>query len=117
MELIRISHVAIQEIPQEHRRLLHKMYEDNDLEGAEEAGELINFLEQEAPGSFVGFEANDSVAPPCAYTEGHYPCDYYAPMWFVILVSAVVWEQYKDAVMKKEQEYKDSHKCKIVQRA
>jgi hypothetical protein len=114
MDFIRVSHVAIQEVPVEHRHLLHKSYEDNDLEGADQAEELLDFLVKEVPESFVGVLANDSVSPPCAYIEGHYHCDYYAPYWFTILISTAVWEQYKEAVLKKDQEHKNNYQCRVL---
>jgi hypothetical protein len=114
-DLIRASYQAVQVIPQEHRRLLHTSYEDNDLDGVYEAEAMIGFLEKEVPGSFVGILANNSVSPPCAYTaDGHYPCDYYDEYWYTVLISKKVWDEYEERVMAKDQEWKDAHQCKLA---
>jgi hypothetical protein len=114
-DLIRTSYESLKVIPDEHKRVLHSMYEDNDLDGAHEAESAIDFIEKEVPGTFVGIMANDSVSPPCAYTEdNHFPCDYYAEEWYTVLVSKKIWDEYKSQVEAKDQEWKDAHQCKLM---
>lgn len=112
-DLIRISYAAMCVIPAEHRNTLHSMYEDGDVDGAEQAERDIAFLEREAPGVFVGILAHGSVSPPCTTEHGHYQCDYYDPTWTTVLVSSAIWQQYYDAVMVREQQHKDEHQCKV----
>jgi len=116
-DLIRVSYEAVQVIPQEHRKLLHTSYEDNDLEGCYKAEEMVDFLEKEAPGSFVGIMANNSVSPDCCTIDGlmsdHFPCDYYDELWYTVLITKKIWDEYKPQVEAKDQEWKDAHKCKL----
>ena len=113
-EFERVSHAALAVIPEEHQFLMHSMYEDSDLDGASQAEEVFDFLNKEDPGRFVIILANDSVSPPCCNSKGHYHCDYYAPYWYTTLVAKPVWEQYKDTVLAKDQEWKQAHQCKEV---
>ena len=110
----RVSYAALAVIPQEKQYLAHSMYEDNDLKGAEKAEALCDYLEQEMPGQIIGILANDSVTPPCCNQKFHYDCDFYAPHWFTVLVSKATWDEYRDAVMVKDQEWKAKHGCKAV---
>jgi len=115
-DLIRISYQSVQVIPQEHRRLLHSMYEDNDLDGAQLPEHLIEWLEQETPGMFVGVLANDSTMPGCdSWETNHYNCEYYNPWWYTVLISKKIWDEYEDRVKAKDQEWKDAHQCKLLE--
>lgn len=112
---IRVSHESLKVIPGKHVRVLHKMYEDSDLDGAEKAENFIGFLEQEAPGTFVAILANDSVTPSCIHGSGnldHFHCDHYNPYWYTCLVSKKVWDQYEAQVEVEDQKWKDLHQCK-----
>jgi hypothetical protein len=112
---IRISHASLAVIPVEHRLTIHSMYEDNDLDGAEHAEKIVDFIEQETPGSFVAILANDSVTPGCIDKDyEHYTCDHYVPYWYTVLIASSIWEQYKGAVLAKDQEWKDAHGCKVA---
>jgi hypothetical protein len=114
VDLIRTSHASLVAIPAEHKYLLHSMSEDNDLEGAEEAENIIAFLEEQTPGMYVGILANDSVSPGCdGWKREHYHCERYARMWYTFLISKAVWEQYKEAVEAKHKEYLYDHRCKV----
>lgn len=64
-DLLRFPHEAVAVIPDTHKHILHSMYEDSDLDGSRQAERLIDFLEQEAPGSFVGVLANSCYRPGC----------------------------------------------------
>lgn len=111
---IRTSYESLSAIPDEHKRVLHSMYEDNDLDGAEEAEQLIEWLEQETPGSFVGILANDSTLPGCdSWETNHYNCEYYSPYWYTVLIPKKIWDEYEDRVKAKDQEWKHAHKCRI----
>jgi hypothetical protein len=69
----RISLAALtRAIPRQHLIVLHSMYEDSDLDGEHEARILFSKIEQEAPGTFVLFQCNDSVAPRCEHSS----CDF-----------------------------------------
>lgn len=119
VEFIRVSHEALKAIPYGNMLIMHQMYEDNDLEGAEQAEKVFGFIEQEKPGTFVALLANDSVSPSCitglqGSLENHYHCDYYAPYWYTVLVSVDVWEKHKDAVRAKDREWKHAHRCKLL---
>lgn len=116
-DLIRISYQAVRVIPQEHRRLLHTSYEDNDLDGVYRAEEMIAFLQKEASGSFVGIMANNSVSPDCCTVDGlmgnHFPCDYYDEYWYTVLISKRIWDEYEVQVREADRKWKDAHQCKL----
>jgi len=112
--MIRTSWTSLSAIPEEHQFLMHRMYEDSDLEGAGAAEATFDFIEQEDPGRFVVILANDSVTPPCCTSEGHYRCDYYAEYWYTVLVKKATWNLYKERVMAADQEHKAAHQCKLV---
>ncbi len=112
-EFIRVSRASLDVIPAEHRFSLHEMYEDSDLDGASQAEGIYDFIDSEAPGAFVAVLANDSVTPPCCNAEMHYPCDYYDPYWYTVLIAQPVWEHYEKAVMAKDQAWKAAHGCKL----
>src|SRR2546430_5881262 len=115
-ELIRVSYQSVQVIPQEHRFLMHRMYEDNDLDGAYAAEKMFEFIEKEAGETFVAVMANDSVSPPCAYVaDEHFPCDYYDEYWYTVLVSKKIWDEYEERIKARDQEWKDAHQCKLVE--
>lgn len=117
-ELIETSHESLRVIPSEHVRILHNMYEDNDLDGAETAKDLIDFLEEEAPGSFVGILANDSVHATCdSWEPDHYNCEYYSPYWYTFLISKKIWDEHADRVEAADQAWKDSHGCKFAKKS
>jgi len=112
---IRISYQSLKAIPDEHKRVLHSMYEDNDLDGAGEAEELIEWLEKEMPGSFVGILANDSVTPGCdTWAQEHYHCELYAPHWYTVLVPKKIWDEYKPLVEEADKAWKAKNQCKMV---
>lgn len=106
--LIRTSCYSLSIIPVESRYTLHRMYEDSDSDGADDAEQLVDFLESQTPGVYVAVQGNDSVGNTC-----HYPCDYYDPYWHIILIPAKVWEEHKDEVKRLDQEWQDSHGCKM----
>src|SRR5712664_940173 len=111
---IRTSYQSLKAIPDEHQRVIHSMYEDRDLEGAEEAEELIEWLEQEAHGSFVGILANDSVHPACdTWKTEHYHCELYDGNWHTVLVPKKIWDEYKPQVKAGDQAWKDAHRCRV----
>lgn len=111
---IRTSYQSLKVIPNEHKRVLHSMYEDRDLDGAREAEELIEFLEQEAPGMFVGILANDSVHPACnSWEREHYHCELYDRNWYTVLVPKKIWDECEDRIKAKDQEWKDANQCKL----
>ncbi len=112
-EFIRVSRASLDAIPVEHRFSLHEMYEDSDLDGANQAEGTFDFIEKQAPGQFVIVLANDSVTPPCCNAEMHYPCDYYDPYWYTVLIATPVWERYEKAVMAKDAAWKAAHGCKL----
>ena len=112
-EMIRTSYTSLDVIPEIDRHLMHSMYEDSDIDGANEAEALFDFIERVDPGRFVIVLANDSVTPPCSNSQGHYHCDYYAPYWYTVLVPMPIWEQYKARVEAQYQEWIRSHGCKI----
>lgn len=109
-----ISHAALQAIPYDNILFMHKSYGDRDLDGLHAAEETFDFIEREAPGTFVLVNTNDSVSPLCATTGNeHYYCDYYDPLWNTVMISTEVWSQHKQEVMKKHQEWIDAHGCKV----
>lgn len=114
-DLIRTSYQSLAVIPSTHQFLMHKMYEDNDLDGAQQAERVIDFLAKEASETFVGVLANDSVSPPCvlAGEYDHFSCDFYEPYWYTVLIASSVWEQYKGAVEAADLAWKDAHGCKV----
>ena len=111
-EFIRTSYVSLHAIPEGYWYIMHQMYEDSDLDGANEVEAAFDFIEKQVPGSFVGILANDSVTPPCCNSEGHYHCDHYNPYWYTVLVAAPIWEQYKAQVEAKHQAYVNTHQCR-----
>jgi len=116
-DFIRVSYAALSAIPVEHCYLAHSMYEDSDLDCYSTAEGIFDFIERKAPGLFVGVLANDSVTPPCCNAKLHYDCDYYDPSWYTVFMLKADWEQYNDAVMAKDQEWKAAHGCKVVEKA
>lgn len=109
-----ISHAALQAIPYDSMLFMHKSYEGEGLDDLGEVEKIFDFIEREAPGTFVLVTTNDSVSPPCASTgDEHYNCDYYDPMWYTVMISTKVWNQHKQEVMKKYQEWIDAHGCKV----
>lgn len=116
-DTIRVSHEALKAIPVEHQKVLHRMYEDNDVPGADDAEDIFNFIERQAPGTFVLVLANDSVSPPCTTEQMHFHCDHYAPYWYTVLIPADKWEMCKADVMRQDQLWKDAHACRVVAQA
>lgn len=113
-ELERTSWTSLSVIPEDKRLLMHRMYEDSDLVGADTSEAVVDFLNAQTPGLYIGILANDSVTPPCCNQELHYECDFYEPYWYTILVSKATWDEYKEAVIAKDQEWKSTHGCKLV---
>lgn len=110
--LERISYASLHVIPDTQQLLLHRMYEDSDLDGASIAERTVDFLNQEAPDTFIAILANDSVTPACCTQKMHYGCDYYAPDWYTVLVNLAVWESHKEAVLAADRAWKAAHRCK-----
>lgn len=111
---IRTSYQSLKAIPEKHWHVLHHMWEDRDLDGAHEAENIIEFLEKETPGGFVGILANDSVYPSCdSWETGHYNCELYDGNWYTVLISKKIWNEYKSKVEAADQKWKDDHKCKV----
>jgi hypothetical protein len=48
-EFIRTSYTSLSVIPDEHRYLMHSMYEDSDLDGAGEVEAVFDFIERVDP--------------------------------------------------------------------
>lgn len=110
---LRTSYDSLLAIPEEHRYLAHQMYEDSDLSGAKQAEHLFDLCEMLVPGQIVGILANDSVYPPCSNDgPAHYHCDFYQPDWYTVFVAASIWEQYKDDVLIRDQQWRNAHGCK-----
>lgn len=115
--LLRHSAIAIQTVVPEHgRHALHRMYQDNDVDGARRAEALLEFLQQEIPGSFVGVLANNSVTPPCCNAEGHYPCSFDDPYWTTYLFSRETYERYREQIIQEDVKWQESHGCKLAKK-
>ena len=114
MVLLRHSYTAIvNSIPDYHMRMLHIMYEDQDLHGRTEAEDLITYIEEQDPGTFIGILADDTVSPPCVSEQGHYPCQHYDEYTYIFLISTARWEQYKEIVYQRDKEHQKQHQCKV----
>jgi len=114
-DFIRVSYASLSVIPEERRYLMHSMYEDSDVDGANDAEAVFDFIERVAPGTFVLVLCNDSVTPPCCNRQGHFHCDHYAPYWCCVLLLASTWEQYESRVKAAHQAWIDSRQCKVVE--
>lgn len=114
---LRYSYVAIQVIPENKRFLLHSTYEDNDLEGHNAAEKHIDLIAYLFPGMNVAVLANDSVYPKCEIIPGeeakHYGCDFYEPMWYILLIKKEIWEEYKEHVEEKQKAWEEEHGCQV----
>lgn len=113
---IHLSNAIIKLIP--GKRELHYMYEDNDLEGREDAEESFVRLDEREPGQHVLIDTGDYFVPPCSAdfdapdARDHYNCETYDAEYYLYLVPASVWEQCKDEVLKADREYRDlMNKC------
>lgn len=114
-DLLHFPHEAMAVIPEKHKHVLHSMYEDSDLDGSREAERLIEFLEQEAPGSFVGVLANSCYRPGCdTWVSEHFHCEVYDPTWTTILIAKPIWQQYEEQVKAAEQKFQQEHGCKLL---
>lgn len=105
-------------IPTMHR--LHDMYEDNDLEGLEEAEAFAAWLEEAAPGAFVLINTGDLIVPPCAsnsdevYRQHWRACETYDPYYGLYLVPASVWRDCSESVLAADAQWRrEKNQCQL----
>lgn len=108
---IHLSNTITNHIPD--KRQLHYMYEDNDIEGYEDAEAYFEWLDKHAPGQFVLVDTGDYFVPPCSTdfdapdARDHYHCETYDAEYYLYLVPVSVWNDCKDAVLKADREYRE----------
>jgi hypothetical protein len=105
-----LANAVIDRIPE--KKLLHSMWEDNDLEGNEEAIEHYAWLEQHAPGMFVLIDTGDYIVPECireSYDRAHEHCETYDATYALYLVPMHIWNECSDAVLAANLEWHNQH--------
>jgi hypothetical protein len=105
------NYVAELLIPE--KKLLHTMWEDNDLEGNENAMEHYRWLEESAPGQFALIDTGDYIVPEClhnsSYDRLHEHCETYDATYSLYLVPINAWNKCKDAVLAVDKQWREEH--------
>lgn len=112
MDTIRLSLDAILAIPD--KLWLVSMYEDTSIENYEEGRTQAQWIDENAPNTFILIEQYGHVDAVCGGKKpGHWDCWHYDPHYALYLVPLKVWEACKADVMGIQAEYVHKHReCK-----
>lgn len=96
--------------------LLHRMHEDTDLAGSDDARGFFNKLDDLAPGAFVLIDTGDYVIPSCGgwHRAEQVECETYDPDYRLYLMPRSSWEGQREKVMALDKAWREPRlTCKL----